>query len=312
MIKQCIVNEIHRNARKNFQRCSVILKGIDDLWQADLIDLRSIKKYNNGYVYILTIIDCFSKYAWAMPLKSKAKLDVNKAFNQVLHDSGRCPINLQTDNGTEFYNDIFKKTCRNLNINHYSTFSTKKASIVERFIRTLKNKLYKLFSFNGNYKWVGKPLQDLMLEYNHTVHRTIKYKPANVTHSVESLIKDNIDKSNNNGKSCTNKHKYKIGDFVRISKYKNCFEKGYTPNWSTEIFQITKVNNSNPVTYNVKDQNNHSILGIFYEQELQKTSYPQVYLIEKIIKRRGNRLFVKWLGLGSDQNSWINKETIVK
>lgn len=310
MVKQQIVNEIHKAARRNFPRRSVILKGIHDLWQADLMDMQNLKKYNKDYKFILVVIDCFSKYAWAEPLKSKNKFDVTRAFEHILLSSRNNPINLQTDKGTEFYNITFQKLMKKHNINHYSSFSTKKASIVERLIRTLKNKLYKYFSLNGNYKWLGQPLVSTMQRYNNTKHRTIQFKPADVNKCNEQVIKENINKMN--------KHtlvqwrpKFKVGDCVRISKYKHNFEKGYTPNWSTELFTIKKVNKSLPVTYHIEDQRKQNILGAFYEQELLRSNYPDVYLIEKVLKKKGNKLYVKWLGLNSAENSWIEKAEIV-
>lgn len=308
MAKQQVVNEIHKAVRKNFLRRSVILKGIDDLWQADLIDMQNMRKFNKGYNYILIVIDCFSKYAWAEPIKFKNKLEVTHAFKHILLSSHRNPINLQTDRGTEFYNSTFQTLIKAYNINHYSSFSTKKASIVERLIRTLKNKLYKCFSLNGNYKWLDQPLTDIITTYNNTKHRTIKCKPSDVNKFNENKIKENIGKLN---KSIKPKSTFKIDDCVRISKYKHDFDKGYTPNWSTELFKIKKINNTVPVTYHITDQRNQDILGSFYAQELQKSNYPDVYLIEKVLKRKGNKMYVKWLGLNSKENSWIDKSAIM-
>lgn len=310
MSKEQIVNEIHKPARKNFIRCHVILKGIDDLWQADLIDMSNIKIFNKSYTFILVVIDCFSKYAWTVPLKTKSKEEVTNAFQEVLQNSQRHPTNLQTDMGKEFYNVHFHNLMKSYNINHYSTYSTKKASIVERLIKTLKCKLYKYFHLNGSYKWIGHVLPSVVSHYNSTKHRTIKFKPNEVNKSNEIFVMKNIIKSyirkNDSGQS-----KFRVGDHVRISKYKKCFQKGYTPNWSTEIFVINKVNDTNPVTYRIEDQRKQPILGLFYEQELQKTENPGIYLIEKVIKTKGNNLFVKWLGLSDTENSWINKKSIV-
>lgn len=310
MTKEAIVNEIHKTARKNFRRRNVILKGIDDLWQADLIDLQKFKQFNNGYKYILVVIDCFSKYAWSVKVKSKSKSDITQAFEKVLTQSSRHPNNLQTDMGTEFYNQEFKKLMVSHNINHYSTYSVKKASIVERLIRTLKSKLFKCFSLNGNYKWIGQTLNNVMNTYNNTVHRTIKYKPVEVNDTIKNSVMRNITNSylhlSNKGKE-----RFRIGDHVRISKYKGDFEKGYTPNWSTEIFLIDKINQTRPRTYNIIDLRKQPILGCFYEQELQKTNHPGIYLIEKIIKKKGNKLFVKWLGFHDNENTWIDKKAVV-
>lgn len=309
-MKRQVVNEIHKNTRKNFARRSVLLKGIDDLWQADLIDVVSLKMYNKGYKFILVVIDCFSKYAWAVPLKTKSKQEMSQVFASILHKSKRQPNNLQTDMGTEFYNNAFGKLMKTYNINHYSTYSVKKASIVERLIRTLKAHLYKIFSLNGSYKWLGEPLENVMNFYNHTKHRVTQEEPAKVTKLNASKVLANIKKFQNRTNHLK-KPKLCVGDNVRISKYKGCFNKGYTPNWSTEIFVIKKVNNTIPVTYLIEDSRHQPILGCFYDQELQKTKFPNLYLIEKILRKKGNRLYVKWLGLNETENSWIDKKALV-
>lgn len=217
MNKQQIVNEIHKAARKNFVRRSVILKGIDDLWQADLIDMQAFAKINSGFKYILVIIDTFSKFVWTIPIKTKTKSEVTSSIKHVIVTSRRVPTNLQTDLGKEFYNDEFRKLTTLNKINHYSTFSTKKASIVERVIRTLKNKLYKYFSFIGNHKWVGVPLNTVTNSYNNSKHRITKYRPTEVNHSNEHIVLSNIIKSQQ--KRCARKNKFYLGDSVRISKY---------------------------------------------------------------------------------------------
>lgn len=306
MSKATVVNEIHKQVRVNFPRRSVILKDIDDLWQADLIDMQNLIKWNSGYKYILVIIDCFSKYAWAFPLKQKTKDMVSKQL-KTLFAKGRFPKNFQTDMGKEFYNDKFKKITEKFHINHYSTYSTKKASIVERFIRTLKSKLYKNFSLKGNYKWVDGTLDKNVYEYNNTPHRTIGQPPATINQNnkkkvLRKYINNSLSKKNIN---CS---RFKVGDFVRISKYKGCFEKGYTPNWSTEIFKITKVQYTNPNTYLLEDTKSRPILGAFYAQEIQKAKNPDVYLVEKVLRRKGNKVYVKWLGLPSSENSWIDRK----
>ena len=104
--------------------------------------------------------------------------------------------------------------------------------------------------------------------------------------------------------------KYKVNDAVRISKNKYIFDKGYTPNWTTEVFKIVKVVKTKPYTYHLQDFKGELIAGGFYEEELQKTKYPDIYLIEKVIKRNENKLFVKWLGFDDTHNSWINKNDL--
>jgi excinuclease UvrABC nuclease subunit len=184
-----------------------------------------------------------------------------------------------------------------------------KAAIVERFNRTLKNKMWARFSLQGSYKWLFI-LQSLVTEYNNTKHSTIKMKPIDVTRNNEQLLLNTVYNKQINI-SISRRNKFKAGDFVRISKYKSVFEKGYTPNWTTEVFEIYKVQQTNPVTYLLKDIKENEIKGGFYEYELQKAKYPDVYLMEKIIRRKGNKLFVKWLGLDNTHNSWINKNDVI-
>lgn len=309
MSKIDVINEIHKNARVNFPRRSVILKDIDDLWQADLMDMQAISKVNAGYKYILVIIDTFSKYAWAIPLKQKNKQQVSEAFKTVI-EKGRVPKNLQTDLGKEFYNDQFKSVVNKYKINHYSTYSTKKASIVERLIRTLKNKLYKEFSLNGNYKWFNGMLEKKLHEYNNDVHRTVGQAPVSINQrNKTNILQRYLDAAQSRKKfKCK---KFSVGDFVRVSKYKGCFDKGYYPNWSTEIFKITKIQGTNPTTYLIEDGRCRPILGAFYAQELQKTNHPDIYLVEKVLKREGKRVYVKWLGLPTSENSWIDKSNVL-
>lgn len=129
--KQQVVNELHKPARKNFKRRRVIIKGLDDLWQADLVEMGSYATENNEYKYLLTVIDSFSKYAWAMPIKNKSSEAVCNAMIKIFqHLSTRIPKNLQTDDGKEFFNKKFHSLMEEYGINHYSTFSIKKASIV--------------------------------------------------------------------------------------------------------------------------------------------------------------------------------------
>ena len=144
-------------------------------------------------------------------------------------------------------------------------------------------------------------LGDIVNEYNNTYHRTIKMKPADV--------KDNtyIDFE----KEVNNKDpKFKIGDHIRISKYKNIFAKEYTPNWSEEGFVIKKVKNTVPWTYVISDLNGEEIIGTFYEKELQKTNQKE-FRIEKVLRKKDEKLYAKWKGYDNSFNSWIDKKDLV-
>lgn len=306
--KEIVAHELHKPARKNYKRRRVIIKGLHDLWQADLVEMQPYAKSNKGFRYILVVINAFSKYVWVMPLKSKKSKDVTLAFEAILRRSKNPPKNLHTDLGTEFYNRNFSELVKKYKINHYSTFSNLKASIVERVNRTLKNIMWRQFTIQGNYKWLDI-LEKIVQKYNNTVHRTTGYKPNSVDNKNAEEILSN---SYSHLKTVDpKKPKLKVNDFVRISKHREAFDKGYTPNWSSEIFQIQKVQLTNPTSYLLKDYNNEDVQGGFYEEELQKVKYPDVYLVEKILKQKGDKVYVKWLGFSNSNNSWILKKHIL-
>lgn len=306
MEKQALVNELHKSARKNFPRKHVIVKGINDLWQADLVEMQPYSKYNKNFKYLLTVIDVFSKQAYVKPVLNKTAKFVTKAMGEIFQENKKIPIHLQTDNGTEFHNKTFKDLMKQKNINFYSTFSNLKASVVERFNRTLKNRMWKQFSMQGSYKWLNI-LDHLVNSYNNTKHSTIKMAPNKVNSVNEKHILNTV----YNRPTKWVKNKFSIGDIVRISKYKSIFDKGYTPNFTTELFKILNVNQKFPVTYLLEDMKQTPIAGQFYEMELRKTKYPDSYLIEKVLKRKGDKVYVKWLGFPSSENSWIQKSELI-
>ena len=144
-------------------------------------------------------------------------------------------------------------------------------------------------------------LDDIVNKYNNTVGRTIKMKPIDITcNSYVEYSEDFNEKDS----------KFKVGDHDRISKYKNIFAKGYSPNWSEEVFVVNKIKNTVPRTYVISDFNGETITGGFYEKELQKTSQEK-FRIEKVLKRKGDKLYVKWKGYDNSFNSWIDKKDIV-
>lgn len=196
-------------------------------------------------------------------------------------------------------------------INHYNSYNVTKASMAERVIRTVKQKLHKLFALHGTYNWTSSGLLTKVVDdINHTVHSTTHLKPIDVTRKNEAFILKNI--YSRHDVNSRQKALFEVGDYVRISKSKLLFEKGYTPNWSTELFKISRVRrNDNPVSYQLEDLNGQPIKGCFYAAELQKTKQPDVYLVEKVIRKRGNQLLVKWLGFPDSFNSYVKNSDIV-
>ena len=272
---------------ENFKKRKAYSTFKDNIWGVDLADMQLLSRCNKGIRFLSCVIDIFSKYAWVVPIKDKKGIRIVKAFQIILKQSNsRKPNKIWVDNGSEFYNAYFKKWLRDNNIqyvfNMYSTHSEGKSVVAEKFIRTVKSKIDKYMTSISKNVYIDK-LDDIVDEYNNTYHTTIKMKPADVKDNTYI----NADKEINNKDP-----KLKVGDHVRMSKYKNIFAKGYMPNWSEEVFVIKKVKNTVPWTYVINDLNGEEISGIFYEKKLQKTNQEQ-FRIEKMIRRNGDKLYVK-------------------
>lgn len=307
--RKTIAQELHRAARRNFVRRAVELKGLHDLYQADLVEMIPYARVNKGYKYMMTVINAFSKYAYAVPLKTKTGKEVTRALEPIL-TANRMKY-LQTDNGKEYYNSTVQALLKKYNVKHYSTYSEKKASIVERFNRTLKTHMYRAFSEQGHYRWLDL-LPILLKSYNNTVHRTIGMKPSQVNDGNEHIVLERIRKNTAPKISPVKPPKFKVGDRVRISKHKMTFAKGYTPNWTNEIFTVYKVQTTTiPVTYLLKDHLNKVLKGGFYEHEISKSNVGDVYLVEKVLQRKGDRVRVRWLGFDGKHDAWIHKKDLI-
>ena len=209
---------------------------------------------------------------------------------------GRKPKKIWVDKGSEFYNNSFKKWLKDNDIEIYSIHNEGKSVVAERFVRTLKTKIYKYMSSMSKNVYIDK-LDDIVDEYNNTYQRTIKVKPVDV--------KDNTYIDFN--KEVNDKDpKFKVGDHVRISKYKNIFAKGYAPNWPEKVFVVSKIKNAPPWTYLINDLNGEEIIGTFYEKERQKTNQ-QEFRIDKVLRLKGDKLYFKWKVCDNSFNSWVDK-----
>ena len=262
--------ELHKPITRKFKRRRVMVYNVDDIWSADLTTAhQSLAKSNSDYKYMLNVIDLFSKYAYSIPLKDRSAETIIKAFESLF--KVKQPKKIWTDHGTEFINHKFKRFLKEHNIDLYQVQNEGKACVIERFNRTLGEMIQKHLTSTQSTKYISK-LQDIIDEYNNRNHSSIKMTP------VEALIPENNSKVFENlyGRSRPvndEKPKFKIGDRVRIYKYKKRFEKGYSANWTKEIFVIDKIKRTTPITYTIKDLNGEPILGSFYRQELQLTSF---------------------------------------
>ena len=255
-----LADELHKPIIRKFNKSKVYLQFKDNIWEVDLADMQSLSRENKGIKYLLCVIDLYSKYAFVIPLKDNKGNSIVNAFDKIIKQSNRKPNQIWVDQGGEFYNHVFEKWLSDNDIDMYSTYNEGKSVVAERFIRTLKNKLYKHMTATGKNVY-DDVLDDVVNKYNNTKHSTIKMKPIDVKNNKRVYTDEYNEKDS----------KFKVGDRVRIARYKNIFAKGYAPNWSSEIFIVDKINDTVPYTYNLKDLNDKEIIGSFYDKELQKT-----------------------------------------
>lgn len=296
---------LHKPLRHKFPRNRVIVGGLNEQFQSDLVDMQSLADFNDGYKYLLTCIDILSKYAWALPLKDKKSTTVRKAFEKIF--SERTPEKLQSDAGKEFTNNVVQNFLKKRKVHFFTTHNATKASVVERFNRTLKTKMWKYFAEMNTKRYIDV-IDKLVHSYNHTWHRSIKTEPASVTFQNEQKVWHALYGQTPEQKPT--RSELKIGDTVRISREKMLFEKGYEQNWTREIFTICKILRRVPVVYKLKDLAGETIRGTFYKQELQKISDSGLYPVEKILKKRKRRgkveYFVKFQGYPEKFNAWVD------
>ena len=252
-----LADELHKPIIKKFDKRKVYSQFKDNIWVVDLADMQSLSRKNKGIKYLLCAIDLYSKYAFVIPLKDEKGISIVNAFNKIIKQSNRKPNKIWEDQEGEFYNNVFKKWLPDNDIIMYSTYNEGKSVVAERFIRTLKNKPYKHMTATGKNVYYDV-LDDVVNEYNNTKHSSIKIKPIAVGDYTRVYIDEHNKKDS----------KLKVGDRVRISRYKNIFAKGYAPNWSKEMFIVNKVNDTVPYTYDLKDLNGEKIFGSFYDKEL--------------------------------------------
>ena len=280
--KEILAEELHHEYRKPSKLLKVKVFKKDDIWSADLIETvdsknnriydPETKSYNN-FKYILMVIDLYTRYAWAVPLKNKTGESTKEAFETLFENNPeRIPNKLWVDHGNEFYNKIMDKFLKENEIEIYSTQNEGKAVVIERFNRTIKHWMYKKFTERGNRIWIDI-LPELMDKYNNKVHTSIGFTPKEASDNPKLILEKTNENNNNENHNVEEKQKFNIGDRVRIFKFKKKFEKGVTYKWSKEIFKIYKVYHTNPITYKIYDLNDEEILGRFYTSELQKTSF---------------------------------------
>ena len=226
---------------------------------------------NKGYHWILTAVEILSRYAFAIPVHRKDGENMTKAIELLLEKFkrfGRYPNSIQFDEGKEFYNvgirkEFYNVGVRNLlkshDVNYFSMMSDKKAAVMEKFNRNLKAMMWKYFYSKGTYAWVDV-LDELVENYNTTRHGSTLMKPSDVNSSNKDIVWVTLYGSALGELPLP---KFRVGDMVRVSRYKSVFGKGYEANFTEEIFKVTRALRGDPNIYELEDHEVKPIVGNF-------------------------------------------------
>ena len=237
-LTKIFIDEIYsKPPRKNYETNKIKYNHFDEIWSIDLADMIDYKISNiKGFRYIFIVIDDFSKYLWARPLKNKYSQTITNEFSNILTTSKRKLLKIESDRGAEFYNSIFQNFLRSKNIHHYSRFTDKGSSIAERVIRTVRNLLKKPVFERGKADWLSE-LPSVIKKYNNTIHHSTKMTPIQASKKsneaeVYSNLKDNRE---------VRKPTHKLGQLVRTADIKRVFSKGDSTNYSYKLYTITEI-----------------------------------------------------------------------
>ena len=236
-LTKIFIDEIYSSPpRKNYPTIKINYNHIDEIWSIDLADFADYKTKNNkGFSYIFIVIDDFSKYLWAIPLKNKFSQTITNEFSKIISTLKRKPLKIESDRGSEFYNSTFQNILKGKNIQHYSRFTDEGPSIVERVIRTVRNVLKKPVFEKGRADWLSE--LPSVVKYNNTIHSSTKMTPNQASKkSNEGKVYSNL-----KDKREIQKPKYKLGQLVRTADIKRVFSKGDSTNYSYKLYTITEV-----------------------------------------------------------------------
>ena len=326
--KDSYVYTLHKSARRKYERNKVVVSHVDEQFMADLVDMQDdeFKKTNvdnsdkKPFAHILTCIDVLSKYAFAIPLKDKRAATIKQALEMIFQK--RKPAKLMTDQGGEFWNSTIRNLCKEYGIHFFTSKNyTIKCSVVERFNRTLRSKMFKYFTYKGSFKYHDL-LQRMVDSYNNTHHSAIGMKPSEVTHENEQIAFKNLYGFNSYRDYLLSQKKeptLKEGENVRVKFLQEKIgsnSKGYWPLWADEVHKVIKVKShaAHPY-YKIKDGSGETVSRRFQKEGLQAISANPLFRIEKILRtrnsRHGKELRVKWIGYPSRFNQWIKESAVV-
>ena len=288
----------------------VVTSGSNRQWQADLIEWAPmIARQNKGYKFLLIAIDVFSKKIYARPIKQKTGREVSEAFTDIFSRIKKIPRKIQTDHGKEFHNATVKYVLDKHGVKHFSTYNTEKAQIVERAIRTIKQKIFKIFQVTGKQEWIDV-WPKVVAGYNRTEHSATGEAPDHVSPLNEHLVRGRLyygEGRHPMRMTRVREKLLKVGEHVRLKKAKSIVEKGYTRKWTTEVFKVTDVLSKEvPPRYKIADLQGESVRGTFYKHELQVVPAPKSYKVKLIrMDKKRHRALIQYRSM-IKPDEWVD------
>lgn len=307
-IRSQIIKELYKPIRVNFERRRYEIRSISDVLQLDIADMGLLRNENRGYTYFLLAVNPFTKMIYGEILRTKGAREVVEATKRILERTGIRFERIMTDRGTEFLNALFRREIVNANnIHHYVTHSPKKCVHVERAIGTIKRTIYKRNATRGSDNWIDD-FQRVLDRRNATPHSRMKIRPIDINRRNERQIYRRFYATQRD----VGNPKFRVGDKVRIALgVEEKFRRSYYPSWSPAVFTITAVNRKIPCTYKLQNYNLVPLLRSYYEMELQRVMYPDYWLVERVVERRGNYRKVRWMGLEDPRyDSWLHMDEL--
>lgn len=305
-------------ARKRFPLNFYNPHYIDDVWEIDICDYKSLAEHNDGFKYFLNIIDCLSRVVWAYALHSKTAKEVANVLHRHFTQTGRTCRLLQADHGGEFTARVVQQVLEKHGVAFRTLENKGHAAVVEKANQRIKTTLQKHMTHKGIWRWVDA-LPKVVHAYNHSIHSSIKMRPVDVNtfNAFDIWAENYLRRRTFPRRKVFRRHgfttPFNIGDHVRVSLVKSEMEKGYTPRFSQQVYIISGITKMKPFCmYTLKDLNGVQLKGHFYHQELLKVSPPTgetKFHIEKILQSRhlrGRRpeVLVRWEGYGKEFDSW--------
>lgn len=312
-LREQLTYQLHKQPRHNFRRNPIVVDRIDELWEADLVDLCNLARYNDGYKYLLVVIDVFSKQLHVRPLKAKSAAVVADAFAQIFETSQ--PQTLRSDLGSEFRNATLRKLLRERHVQQiFARNPRTKAPVVEVVNRTLKSLMFKLITRTGSPRYI-EATQRITDGYNARRHRSIKMAPRDVTPAVSRQVFRNLygydTKRDYQRAAAKLKHRnlLSVGDAVRLKYDLSMMDKRYLPSWSDAVYRVVHVTRGAlPVPMYKIARGSQIEPRRFYSQELQRIRDPALERV--VVKRRDTargRVLVSWPNQVSRRSQWISE-----